>query len=492
MTKVNKIQNGVNNNRKTVKKVNVQTWTAKDLSNNFKSILLDKSFQRHGIWTPGSQSRFLWSFFTEIALSPILLVDLVTSQKLAQTKGDDADVEYFTDKLATKSNLFVSIDGNNRTTAICKFRANKIAIHTTHLTKFDGKIPELEDSTGVTHQLTKDKTFYKDLPKQLQKDFDDGEVYTFILTVSEKIAMHNMFIAVNDGVPVSKQDIRNSIPGKFSDYIRAAASGRFRGFLSHAYDTKALNARRGDQFLAMCLAISNRWDGLSNGLQKELDKLYYTWNYNVDSVERAEACIQELEQLIGANITDTGNTKLSDGKTRYNESYLSNMYIFVDRILYSNYKINDYNLMVKWWMDFENSLRLVDGDTKFGYEALSGTHPGKNLKNRLTFMVEEFNMQKKELLKKKIISKVTQSKRRTYTIPERAVKYEKQFGNCAICSKTLGVDAITNTTDYQMDHVISRYNNGTNDLANMALVHTKCNASKGAKNSTALPVAKAA
>ena len=258
--------------------------TLLNVSNQHKKTFLDGSFQRYAGhefasgWSLKEMQEYIICLLSGKVCNDIVRVDLDLAYHWNKSvpKGCKESADYYK-KLLDAGFEYLSVDGNNTSSAVTNFMDNKFPI-------FD---------TG-----TNEEVWWKDL--------DEDEKLTFkmqpmsIITISQitRKQVHDLFIKLQKGTRLNPQEIRNAYCTPLSRYIRNSAntvkvddSSKKRGlgdvkdsaypsgtpfFNNVMYPNKtsdALEVRRHEQFVATVINKIES-DYSANIGKAALDKLY--------------------------------------------------------------------------------------------------------------------------------------------------------------------------------------------------------------------------
>jgi hypothetical protein len=177
----------------------------KRINNN--RYVLDPDFQRMFVWPPAKQSKLIESCLMRIPL-PVFYV------------------------AEAKDGRIVVVDGLQRLTTLQRYLGNQFSLDM-------GTI-----SNDTPHPLDSKK--FKDLPVTLQERIEDTQLIFYILDPkAPERARLDIFDRVNSGVPLSRQQMRNSLyNGLATQWLRQAAeSEKFRVATGNSLDPKTMRDR---------------------------------------------------------------------------------------------------------------------------------------------------------------------------------------------------------------------------------------------------------
>jgi hypothetical protein len=200
---------------------------------------LDPDFQRDFVWDLKKQSRLIESCLMRIPL-PVLYV---------------AEV---------KNGAIAVVDGLQRLTTFSNFLNDKFAL----------MLDVPEEST--LHSLRGAK--FSDLPLKLQERIEDTQLTLYILDeAAPERAKLDIFERVNNGVPLTRQQMRNCLfNGPATQWLKAAASSpEFLGATGRSLSAKSMRDREAiNRFCAFTLLTEEMYRGdMDAFLAKALEKM---------------------------------------------------------------------------------------------------------------------------------------------------------------------------------------------------------------------------
>jgi len=96
-----------------------------------KKIFIDPRYQRRNSWNKENQLNFIDSIYKNMVSHSIILVNIGASYHIALQKNRHKDSEYFKG-LLDKGYEYISIDGNNRSQTITKYKNGEIKVKYAH------------------------------------------------------------------------------------------------------------------------------------------------------------------------------------------------------------------------------------------------------------------------------------------------------------------------------------------------------------------------
>jgi 5-methylcytosine-specific restriction endonuclease McrA len=165
---------------------------------NNNLIFLDPCVQRNACWTTHRMIRYIESIIKNGDPGNLLWGDFT---------DEYAEVDGYYGNLKAEGFVALSIDGNNKSVAVTAFVNDEFVI-------------EFQESDG------KYKKYFHELSSDAQSAFLDCEFGHSVHTNASKTKRAELFNDVNDGIPITSQDKRNSLGG----FYGSDDHGDMRGF----------------------------------------------------------------------------------------------------------------------------------------------------------------------------------------------------------------------------------------------------------------------
>ena len=253
--------------------------------------IMDPDFQRDFIWKENKQSRLIESVIMRIPLPVFYLAE-------------------------NQEGKIIIVDGLQRLSTFQQFLKNKLRL----------KLPDQED----LH-----RKYFKDLPPKLQNRVEDFNLIFYIIDSKlPERAQLDIFERVNDGVPLTRQQMRNCLyMGKGTRFLKDASKSetflkatgnslksetmRDREFINRfcAFQLLGPDSYNGDmdKFLATCLKHMNKMEELhlsqlSEELQRGLSNNHILFDRHAFRKHRPN---QRNRNPINASLWDVMSTGLS-------------------------------------------------------------------------------------------------------------------------------------------------------------------------------------
>ena len=236
-------------------------------------IFLDLSFQSIFRWDKSQQEKFLRCTLEGYATSPLVFANVEFCLTDARKRGDSTTVQYF-EKVKKNGYEYIIIDGNNRMTTLSDFFNDKVGLPI-------GDYSNL-DNTSVKYTVTGDKgqstVKFSKLDTRLQ---DYLRNFFLNITVVESVSRKELslyFDALNDGVKLNAQEIRNSWYSELAEIVRDAGN-EYSEIFERVISKIKVKRRNHDEIIAM-LITSCQSEQFSIDVKKE--KVDAAYGKNVD------------------------------------------------------------------------------------------------------------------------------------------------------------------------------------------------------------------
>jgi hypothetical protein len=280
--------------------------------------------------------------------------------------------------------------------------------------------------------------------------------------------LSDLFISINNGVPLNPQEMRNAILVPFAKEIRLLS----KQYANAMKNIKKDNSRRAvdEQFVNLCVYYAF---GASHGISKKDKDLAYGENstawqeYNRGGKKIIEDTMKLIEKY-----ADTGFKDVST---------LLNLFITMCQLNKEKRVIHDKERFFKWFMATENA-RIGDekilADTKEGEKR---TYAGCSLSTSDNFLEARYEYIFKDLqnIPESVVSKIDAE--RLFTKSQRYQMWSRQGGVCPRTGKVIAEEDINNHDLWAADHVIPYSKGGPTTVDNGELVCKQYNLAKSNK-----------
>ena len=459
--------------------------TAKDFIKLKKSgkIKLDRSFQvgtdTESRWGQNEMKRFLASVMLGSAPSAIILVDVRKALDYNIAVGIDNDsIEYF-EQCLKDGYEYVSVDGNNRSITFQKFADGDTTI----------KNGEYEDERGLTITAKKGSNKYDTLNKFLRKRFDNTEITVCVYTEIREDQLNILFRNVNDGIKLNPQQLRQSHPGDFAEYIRDKRD-KYEDALRKFFSNKDYITLISDEFLVKCAAYATfaAADKTVEVNKSLLNDCYTTKKAKVNAVVKPNKSTSVFNRTINLFLNQIQNaSSLNNLKGRKNAMF--DLFQIMYDYAIDNVKIDKPKEFFDLWL--ETAGDLVSSPEIFKYKKtksckkLTSQDYSDMLKHAYTPAREERKRILVERLeniafKENILIKL-EDPDDYFSYDEKYIMWKKQKGVCPRTNKKIPIDEIGVWTKWQGDAVFPKNKGGIHELSNGQLICAKFNKQKSDK-----------
>ena len=420
----------------------VDTWKAGSLTRN-------DEYQRGAAWTLAQQQGLVDSVFREYPIPPLFLHEI-------QTKG----------LRGNQLDRFEIVDGQQRILALDKYFRDKYAL----LAPSDRKLRLPNSLRGLAAPWAEKR--FADLTSNLRKQLQDTILDVFIISDgTSKDEVRDLFIRLQSGTALTRQQIRDAWPGAVGPYIVKLAGKLDRVpdvplfFLldkrgargDEERDPHALNRQFCAQLLCLFLARQRDSAVLQGIGANDLDQLYHdNTDFKADSVDS-----KKFQEALGhafkvfkyalANNAISAASKSSKARGKFKKLDIISTVLLIQDLSYSS----DVKLDQSFYQ------KLADHLSSGGHDLTQGGRPtsGSNI-------VKYYHMWR-EKLPEQFITRL--DPKRYFDEQQKTSMYENQNGRCAICSEEMSLD------EADADHHPTRYSfGGKTDLDNGRLVHKTC------------------
>ncbi|MEZ5001660.1 MAG: DUF262 domain-containing protein [Chitinophagales bacterium] len=359
-----------------------------------------------------------------------------------------------------KNSFYDIIDGQQRINAISNFINGEFKL-------LDPKNPKMKNFFPDYIQQKKTpwaNCTFQTLPSDYQAYFEKKQIDIVLLKTEESNEVRDLFIRLQDGIPLNAQEKRDAWPGGFSNLILKLGGKKDTKFSGHEFIQEYFqspriekgNRRKLCAQLAM-LFFENRSNGNFIDLNSKSIDNYYHKNLGLDL--ESEKC-KEFEEILDYLY------RLFDG---YKGPKLKGFEMIDVLLLVKDLKENytdSWNENFQYAFDsFREDLAYArkekDGNYWYKYSVHTSTSSDQSetIRKRHLFFVNKMISKLKPVLKDDV---------RIYTEIDRQIIYYKYGQKCLRCLESLAWN------DMEIHHVKPYADGGQTSIENGAPVHKNC------------------
>ena len=424
-----------------------------------KRTALDLAFQSEERWEHSDKSNFITSLITGMAPSKIVVANNKACMDNSESGSDDYN--YFHD-WHSQGYINTSVDGNNRTISIQEYLNGEVSIESGDYMLPDGKVIEINptNNTWTKHP----------------KEFIDYVSNHTRVTVAEYMNASRddlklLFLNINDGKSLNKQEMRNATLVPFAGWVRDMTKKTYKDMLKKVFPTPNQKKRRTIDDFIVDMAVFCTYGTKKNIHSGTKDKAYEDKSTVSQTTKKSEKIILDFSNFVKNNV----DKKLKSHTT------LFNLFMLYNHIIENKYLIRDTKKFYEWFMSKENK-RLGDTNpimtTKTGesksYLSCCKTLSSPEATARFDYIKKDLN----EVLEEIVFLK---DNNRIFNKTERYQLWQRQNGVCTITGKSIPESEINDDSKWAADHIIPFSKGGETALDNGQLIDKKANLQKSNK-----------
>jgi len=333
------------------------------------------------------------------------------------------------------------VDGQQRILTIWKFRDNKLPLN--------GKI-------SGDHL---DGLYYKDLPEDLVRRFDNFPLHCMILEDYDDDKVRELFSRLQRGKPLNPAEKLNAFPGSIVPLMRKIGKHKF--FNKVAF---SLSRYRTYHLAAIFLLLES--EGFSDISPKNLYD-FFKKNRNLNENSRVAIKINRVLNYLD-KVFPEKTPEISKN------SWLVNLYLLIsdlmDKYVLKGREKEVRNFYLNFWREVEDVGRTGKGSSELirFYDAnKSGTTSKKNIETRFKIMKTKFLEMHRDL--------ELLDPNRYFDYYEKVVIYRRDKGICQECGRKVAWE------EFEADHIKAHSSGGKTTIENGQLLCRECNRKKGSR-----------
>ena len=251
-----------------------------------------KAYQRYVVWKLLNKRLYIDSILEGMAVSPIIIVDVKSCLDFAKTTKNKTDINLF-QRFIDEDILYLSLDGQNRSQAICEFLCNKFQI-----------TGEFSINNKKVHIGNK---YFKDINPEYQRWILDRVLSICVVRKKTLIQLKDMFVRLNSGCGLEPQEIRNAMNTPVASFSREVATKL--SSLCEKILTEEDLLRMGDRrLMSKVFLLMDSGDNQQDLYDSDLDSFYKKGEGTSCLSEAYNACILrgDLLNILGTINKSTG------------------------------------------------------------------------------------------------------------------------------------------------------------------------------------------
>lgn len=441
------------------------TWTISDLATrqDDDEIFLDLGFQSTERWSKASMLAYLNSVFSGFTPNPVILAHVESCMKYCEELlgKDSNDYKYFAD-LHSKGFKYISVDGNNRTRTLMRYFNNVLQLKQNHSYRMSGMtIPEYMTFTPSSN------VNFKGIPDKLKEHIRNIEIPMFIVHAATRQELHDMFIAVNNGVTLNPQEKRNAIVCKVADNIRNLGE-KYKKMLRLYFSDPNCQRRIHEEFLVSSLVhIAQGFE--SNIMREDRDAAYDDNSVETKKLGRLKEVLKDLDAICQYE-SKTGTARGIPSKAS-----LFDLIMLIDYLHNQNISIINESDFFEWFVVTINALREdtktfitfgKDGRTYYGAQRNTTVEVREA---RLSQLIAQLDRLPDGTLS------VPKDTRRFGDWSDRIYCWNVQEHRCPLTGKDIPWIEVLDGNKTHLDHITAHSKGGLTTRDNLQLVYKKAN-----------------
>lgn len=408
-------------------KTNAKTWNLSTINRREPKINPQPQYQRTGVWSDKKNQ---------------LLIDTIL-------RGYDIPKIYLRKSSDTKYEHEV-IDGQQRLKAIWGF--------------YNNNYPLGDESKDLAIDFSGKK--YEDLPNDILDDLDLYELSIVIIEESSDIEIRDLFLRLQEGVPLNPPEKRNAMIGNMRDFVADLTSHK----VFQVVPSEDKRFKYADWLAhVVCLELAN---GATDIKAKNLKDMYQN-NKKFDKDSKTAKSVKKILNFIYESFEEA-------------TPELNIQWGFIDFYLLISLLTKEYILKNKnqefasFYIGFEKERRAIEDPAEliekqdewakdlYNYiEAFKAGGVRKNIETRNEVYTRK--------LFREIVNLITKDNKRLFDENQRVVIWRKDNGTCKLCNKSVEFK------DMHADHIVPHSKGGQTIIENGQVLCVKCNLAKSDK-----------
>lgn len=361
---------------------------------------------------------------------------------------------------ALKRCFYDIIDGQQRINAISNFMNDEFKLLNPKHPKVKNSFPDFIQKSETPWS----NCLYSTLTDKYKNKFSNEEINVVVLETKDNNEVRDLFIRLQDGLPLNAQEKRDAWPGGFNKFVLKIGGKKDTKYNGHDFiqgclyktSTDRGNLRKLTAQLAMIYFENSKHDKFIDIGSKSIDNYYYK---NLDLDSDSDLCKEFEGQL------DFLYELFDDFKGPKLKGYEAIDILLLVKELRRNYTRSWEANFFEAFYSFREHLAIAkkakEGDYWFQYSAHTRTSSDKaeTIAKRHRFFLDKMIP---------ILNPFKKDQNRIFNSIERQILYYRYKLKCAKCFESLDWD------DMEIHHIRPYHEGGTTNLENGVPVHKAC------------------
>jgi hypothetical protein len=330
--------------------------TVRNMMDNISATIAPPEFQRPEAWNSKDCKGYFQSFLLDRLEGSFVFVDLIRASASKKLQASDDPAKDYFQKLKEECFNYITLDGNNRFNWFTRFFNDEYTIPRGSYKIIMG------DSVDTLVVGTHNRVFSK-LSPEIQHELKSRKVVVNTYTEIGYKGLSDVFLNVNAGCPLNRQEKRNAFGTEYADFIREL-SDKFSTLLIRIHNANYKKRLKGDEWLVDTIIFSEMQPSEVFAIAQS--KKDYDYTHNVPDKDKVVKNLTIIEDII--NHID---------KTKVRPNSVANVFWLI-----SNYEGEITDELVMNFFDINDELyrdnTVVNDDGSTFYWACNGTAAKNN------------------------------------------------------------------------------------------------------------------
>ena len=259
-----------------------------NMMSNISATIAPPEFQRPEAWGPRDCKSYFQSFLLNRLEGSFVFVDLIrASASKNLQKSEDRAKGYFADLRAQSFN-YITLDGNNRFSWITRFFNDEYTIPR-------GAYKIIIGDSVETLVINGQNNVFSKLTVPVQHELKSRSVVVNTYTEIGYEGLSDVFLNVNAGCPLNRQEKRNAFGTEYADFIREL-SDKFSTLLIRVHNANYKKRLKGDEWLLDTIIFSEMQPSEVFAITQS--KKDYDYRHNVSNKDKIVKNLTIIEDII--------------------------------------------------------------------------------------------------------------------------------------------------------------------------------------------------
>ena len=262
--------------------------SVRNMMDNISAAIAPPEFQRPEAWNHKDCKSYFQSFLLDRLEGSFVFVDLIRASNSKKLQDSDDRAKHYFSELRKQSFDYITVDGNNRFNWLTRFFNDQYTIP-------KGAYKIIIGDSVQTLVINSQNNVFSKLTTEVQHELKSRKVVVNTYTEIGYKGLSDVFLNVNAGCPLNRQEKRNAFGTDYSSFIREL-SDKFSTLLIRIYGANYKKRLKGDEWLLDTIIFSQMQPQEVFGITQS--KKDYDYKHDVTDKDKIVKNLTFIENVI--------------------------------------------------------------------------------------------------------------------------------------------------------------------------------------------------